>query len=291
MNAVPATNAPTYDAPYTRCPLCRSDRIELYHRDFRGNRIFRCRDCRVQFLNPVYTDEYLARFYSSAGATDTAGDEISAGQERTNRIKFRAIKKFLPVAGNVLDFGCGNGNFIRAALANGWRAVGYDVDCDSTRRAAKRLGVDVRCGSLGAIDWPAASFDLVHAHHVVEHLKFPVADLCRLNRWLKPGGYFYVGVPNIDALASRLKFRLEKLKIRRQNIGRYYDSDHHVFYFSPASMRALLERCGFRVCTTMSGNKSHIGDTPVAQFFSYTLRNYLYTGSAFFMIARKIRDA
>lgn len=280
-----------YDPAYTLCPVCRSDRIAPHHRDFRDNRIFRCAGCGVQFMNPVYSDDHLRRYYAEYYGGDMAGHEISAGHEKTNQIKFRAIEKFMPTPGRVLDFGCGNGNFIKTALAKRWQAIGYDVDCASMQQVARRLGVEVRCGDLHAVDWPAASFDLLHAHHVVEHIKHPVKDLARLNRWLKPGGYFYVAVPNIDSLSSRLKFRLEKLGVRRKNVGRYYDSDHHVFYYSPASMRHLLQQCGFEVIMSMNGNKAHIGDSALAQFFSYTLMNYLYSSAAFFMIARKVREA
>ena len=289
MNVTRDTLCPEYDPPYTNCPLCGSGKIELYHCDFRRNRIFRCLDCRVQFMNPVYTDGHLSRFYASYDG-EAASDEISEGQEKTNQIIFRTIEQFVPTPGMALDFGCGNGNFIKTALARGWKAVGYDVDCDAMRRVSERLGADIRCGELQMIDWPTKSFDLVHAHHVVEHLKHPVRDVSQLNRWLKPGGHFYVAVPNIQSAASRLKFRLEKMGLRRKRVGRYYDSDHHVFYYSPGSMRGLLEHCGFEVLTTMNGNKSHISTSPVAQFFSYTLTNYLYASAAFFMIARKIRE-
>ena len=291
MSATHHTTTPEYDRPYSDCPLCRSNEIALHHCDFRGNRIFLCNSCGAQFMNPVYSDNHLTRYYADYYGGDAAGDAISQGQEKTNQLKFRAIERFVPTPGKVLDFGCGNGNFIETALAQGWQAIGYDVDCDAMQRVSKRLGVPVRCGELSAVEWPAGSFDLVHAHHVVEHLKHPVRDISRLSRWLKPGGYFYVAVPNIDSAASRFKFRLEKMGLRRKRIGRYYDSDHHVFYYSPTSMRSLLERCGFEVLMTMNGNKSHISASPVAQFFSYTLTNYLYASAAFFMIARKIREA
>lgn len=291
MSATRDIAAPEYDRPYTTCPICGSGEIRPYHCDFRNNRIFRCHACFIQFMNPVYSDSHLTRFYANYYKGDAAGDEISRGQERTNQIKFRAVEQFIPRPGKVLDFGCGNGNFIETALSKGWQAAGYDVDCEAMRRVAARLDVDIRCGELRASDWPAAAFDLVHAHHVVEHLKHPVRDISHLNRWLKPGGHFYVAVPNIESVASRLKFRLEKAGLRRRRIGRYYDSDHHVFYYSPRTMRGLLERCGFEVLMTMNGNKSHISASPIAQFFSYTLTNYLYASAAFFMIARKVREA
>ncbi|MFO7603003.1 MAG: class I SAM-dependent methyltransferase, partial [Gammaproteobacteria bacterium] len=238
-------------------------------------------------MNPVYSNEYLNQYYAEYYTGGETSADIDAGQQRTNLIKLRAIEKFIKQPGRVLDFGCGNGNFIRTAQEKGWQVTGYDVDCDAMQHVASRYAVEVGCGNLHDLDWPEKQFDLIHAHHVVEHLKTPVADLQRLNRWLKPGGHFYIGVPNIHAASSRLKFFLEKIGLRRKNIGKYYDSDHHVFYYTPTSLTHLLETCGFEVLMVMNGNKSHVSDSPLVQFFTYYLMNYVYSSSAFFVIARK----
>ena len=242
-------------------------------------------------MNPVYSDAYLDQYYAEYYTGDKSPEDAEAAHQRTNRIIFRAIEKYVKQQGRVLDFGCGNGNFIKAAQEKGWQVTGYDVDCDAMQHVAKRYDIEIGCGSLHDIDWPTEKFDLIHAHHVVEHLKTPVKDLMKLNSWLKVGGYFYVGVPNIHATSARIKFFFEKIGLRRKNIGKYYDSGHHVFYYTPTSLRNLLEKCGFEVLMVMNGNKSHISDSPIVQFFSYYLMNYIYRSSGFFIIARKVRDA
>lgn len=279
-----------YDSVYTQCPICQSSRIALYHQDCRDNKIFRCDDCRVQFMNPVYSDEYLNQYYAEYYTGSDSTGEVTAGHERTNLIKFRAIEKYCKQPGHVLDFGCGNGNFIKTAQDKGWQVTGYDVDCDAMQHVARRYHVEVGCGKLHDIDWPREQFDLIHAHHVVEHLKTPVADLKKLNRWLKTGGYFYVGVPNIHATSARIKFFLEKIGLRRKNVGKYYDTDHHVFYYTPASLSNLMRQSGFEILMVMNGNKSHVSDSRIIQFFTYDLMNYIYSNSGFFIIARKLQD-
>ena len=279
-----------YDSEYNQCPICQSNNIAQYHEDFRGNKIFRCADCQVQFMNPVYSDEYLEQYYAEYYTGGVSPEKIDAAHRRTNLIVYRAIEKYLKRPGRVLDFGCGDGNFIQMAQEKGWQAIGYDVDCDAMQHVAERYGVEIGCGHLHDIDWPKEQFDLIYAHHVVEHLKTPVKDLKKLNSWLKMGGYFYVGVPNIYATSARVKFFLEKLGLRRKNIGKYYDSGHHVFYYSHTSIRNLMEKCGFEVLMVMNGNKSHISDSRIVQFFSYYLMNYVYRNSGFFIIARKVKD-
>lgn len=40
---------------------------------------------------------------------------------------------------------------------------------------------------------------------------------------------------------------LEKLKLRKKNLGKYYNSDHHVFYYNPSSLAKLLKLNGYEV--------------------------------------------
>ncbi len=276
-----------YDPPYDACPICWAANLSTIHRDFRGNDIVKCARCTVQFMSPVYSDEHLAAHYAGYYGGGVGDADVVAGQLRTNDVKLRYIQRFIRTPGRVLDFGCGNGNFAHAARDRGWQVTGYDIDCDAMQKVAARLGMPVKCGSLAAVDWQNEVYDLIHAHHVLEHLKHPVHDLGILHDRLKKGGYLYIGVPNIHALSARLKYFAEKLGLKRRNAGKYYDSDHHVFFYTPLSMKNLLSRCGFDVLLTMNGSKAHLADSALAQFFLYQLPNYLYASSSFFVIARK----
>ena len=59
------------------------------------------------------------------------------------------------------------------------------------RRLAQRDGPDnvsFRSADIYALDLPGDSFDVVHAHQVLQHLSDPVAALGELRRVLRPGG-------------------------------------------------------------------------------------------------------
>jgi SAM-dependent methyltransferase len=96
----------------------------------------------------------------------------------------------------VLDVGCGPGTITvdfaqRVAPA---RVVGLDrADevLDAARVAARDAGVDnvdFATGDVYALDVPDASFDVVHAHQVLQHLTDPVAALREMRRVCAPGG-------------------------------------------------------------------------------------------------------
>lgn len=238
-------------------------------------------------MNPVYSDDYLAEYYAEYYGGGESDSNAVEGQARTNLMKFKFIDKFASPPSGVLDFGCGNGNFAVYAKEKGWDVVGYDVDCEAMQQVSSRYDIPIMCGSLPSVDWQGQRFNLIHAHHVVEHLKHPVRDLKILNSLIADDGFLYIGVPNIHAWSARAKLFLEKAGLKKSDVGKYYDSDHHVFYYTPRSMKHLLDICGFEVVLSMNGAKSHLSDNKLVQFFTYYLPNYFYSSSSFFVIARK----
>jgi SAM-dependent methyltransferase len=99
----------------------------------------------------------------------------------------------------VLDVGCGPGTItvdLAARVAPG-RVVGLDVSpapLDEARALAERSGVEVTfaVGDVYALDAADGSFDVVHAHQVLQHLTDPVAALREMARVCRPGGLLAV---------------------------------------------------------------------------------------------------
>lgn len=97
----------------------------------------------------------------------------------------------------VLDVGSGPGTItfdIAARVAPG-PVVGIDASADIVAHAARSAGdrgvdnVTFAVGDAYALDFPDATFDLVHAHQVLQHMGDPVAVLRELRRVTKPGGH------------------------------------------------------------------------------------------------------
>jgi 2-polyprenyl-3-methyl-5-hydroxy-6-metoxy-1,4-benzoquinol methylase len=108
---------------------------------------------------------------------------------------------------DLLDVGCGPGTItvdLAARVAPG-RVVGLDVSSDpleEARAAAGRAGVEVtfEVGDVYALQAPADSFDVVHAHQVLQHLTDPVAALREMARVCRPGGV--IAVRDVDYAAT-----------------------------------------------------------------------------------------
>jgi SAM-dependent methyltransferase len=87
----------------------------------------------------------------------------------------------------LLDVGCGPAT-ITADLAT---RVGSVLGVEATERAvalAREAGVDCVLGDVHALDLPDDSFDVVHAHQVLQHVTDPVQALREMARVCKPGG-------------------------------------------------------------------------------------------------------
>lgn len=98
----------------------------------------------------------------------------------------------------ILDVGCGPGT-ITAGLADRvprGHVTGIDTApevLDQARElAAQRDNLDFATGDVYALDYPDATFCVVHAHQVMQHLGDPVRALTEMRRVTKPGGLIAV---------------------------------------------------------------------------------------------------
>lgn len=160
-------------------------------------------------------------------------------------------------ASSWLDLGCGH------QLLPEWRAdaertlvaqcpvvVGLDYDLPSlARHRSMRLRVR---GDASALPFADASFDLVSANMVVEHLSDPVGQFREVRRVLRPGGTFIFHTPNarswVATIASKLPDPVKRLLARTLE-GRQAEDVFPTHYLAndEPSIRAAAERSGLEV--------------------------------------------
>lgn len=97
---------------------------------------------------------------------------------------------------DVLDVGCGPGTITAdlAALVAPGRVTAVDAAedvLDKARAVAAERGlenVEFAVADVHALDFPDDSFDVVHAHQVLQHVGDPVRALGEMRRVCRPGG-------------------------------------------------------------------------------------------------------
>jgi SAM-dependent methyltransferase len=130
----------------------------------------------------------------------------------------------------VLDLGCRDGALTQAYV-EGNDIVGVDADREALDEAGK-LGIETRWADLDqALEFADASFDVVVAGELLEHLRDPERLVAEIRRVLRPDGTFVASVPNAYRLKGRLLFLF----------GRPPENDPtHLQMFSGADVRSLL---------------------------------------------------
>lgn len=170
--------------------------------------------------------EELERRYREHHETSRPPGFVFAREERSE-----AFRQAVGGPGKrVLDLGCRSGALARAYL-DGNTVVGVDVDRGALAEAAE-LGIETHWADVEQpLPFPDASFDVVVAGELLEHLRDPQSVVAEARRLLRSRGAFVGSVPN----AYRLKNRLRYLA------GRPPETDPtHLHIFSPSEVRAFL---------------------------------------------------
>jgi SAM-dependent methyltransferase len=235
VTALDPQRGPASAAP---CPLCGAGGgRSIFAVEGCASPVVACQECGLARLDPMPSDEELARFYPDAYYGDPGIKFQSTVEWLVRAVGARHIRFLasgVPPGGRILDVGCGRGVLLAELADRGFEVHGVE------RTAAAALGADPRAQiriapDLVAAAYPAESFDAVIIWHVLEHLREPMAAIREIQRVLRPGGKLVVAVPNFSSLQARWAgpawFHL--------------DLPRHVFHFPLRALRRLLEQSGF----------------------------------------------
>ncbi len=152
----------------------------------------------------------------------------------------RRVERWFP-AGPVVDIGCGRGDKL-ASLPERFQLMGIEISQERAREARQRLsargGVVHQIPALDGLDrMPARSLAGIVANAFLEHEIRPRELLQAAARALSPAGAMILKVPNYASLnrhvmgAGWCGFRFPG----------------HVNYFTPRSLRRMVEEAGMEV--------------------------------------------
>lgn len=159
------------------------------------------------------------------------------------------ILRFVGPELRVLDLGAGAG-IVKEMNFRGLAARVCGVDPDP-RVVQNPYLDDARVGFGESIPYPDASFDLVFADNVLEHLENPVPVFVEIARTLMPGGLLLVKTPNrrhyVPTLARLLPHRIHGWYNRLR--GRDVEDTFPTFYRAntPAALARHAVAAGLRL--------------------------------------------
>jgi SAM-dependent methyltransferase len=218
--------------------LCRPE----YKKSFQ---LTQCSSCGQVMQNPTPDDGELSAAYSVSSNYDCyrpawkeSGWPIWKILRSWTTLRRVLLLKRYGKGRDMLEVGCGAGDFMVAAHRKGWnvRAVEYNRSMVEIIRSA--FGFDVRVGELAPSLWNEGQFDVVAFWNVLEHVKDPLRELSIAASYLRSGGRVLLNIPSRQAAE------------RGQWFGQYWamlDLPRHLYFFDKTTLSRLCERAGLEL--------------------------------------------
>src|SRR5690606_2025214 len=229
---------------YIGCALCGESSVQPLFRPSRRQRsarwsyrVVRCPGCGFLYRNPNIKPERLGELYADRYSAFLSGS-YTRKRRRRYVLSMQAFGSVLADAGGrrLLDFGCGNGLFLREAEKRGFKAFGVDLSPDSVEQARKHLRTaEVFVGApMDVPEIAAGDFGDITMWSALAHLPRPVDTLTTLRSLLAPDGVLLILTVNANSLL---------LKAHGSRWNGF--TKNHLMFYSPDTLPRLLELAGF----------------------------------------------
>lgn len=199
-----------------------------------------CTGCGLVFASPIPTSEEIGQFYSKDYRLRYKG----VSQPKLKHV-FRAgncallryplVAEYAVPGSRVLDVGSGGGEFVYLLKSRGYQARGIEADEGYGGYSIDEYGIDVQIGPFDGSQVGFENYDLVTAHHVVEHLRDPLDVFRGVHQALRQDGHFIVEVPNVE---SQYHTPSNKWHFA------------HIFNFNANTLENMGRRAGFEIVKT-----------------------------------------
>ena len=228
--------------------------------------VVRCKNCDLIFLNPrpdkILGIDYFDKAYSNAdGFKNHSYYRDNELIFNRNRKRFEILKKIDAPDHNILDFGAGQGHFVKICIENKWAASGIELSLAAIKSAKEQFGIELH---TTLDNFKTCNFGVITLWDVIEHLENPKEVLMNLREYLHADGFLIIETSNInsyDFLFNRKKWG-------------YWHIDHY-YYYTNITLKYLLDRVGFEIINLNKDEKDskpHRGND-IKKYLN--LKNYL----------------
>lgn len=150
--------------------------------------------------------------------------------------KLRLINKFSKEGKNLLDIGCGTGDFLQTAQLNNWKVLGIEPNGQARTIANKKTNNSVfKVEYLSKFE--QHSFDVITLWHVLEHLPNLENQIEQFKKLLKPNGTLIIAVPNYKSFDA----------IHYKSFWAAFDVPRHLWHFNKKSISKLVSKQSMEV--------------------------------------------
>lgn len=240
--------------------------------------VFRCDNCKIEFLYPQLTTEELKNLYSTnyfsledspkhtekynAPKTDYINDLASV---RVPKFK-RTLIEFKKINNNyvkLLDVGAATGDFMKIASDLNFDVDGIEYSKYAIQKAFELYNLNIQNIELSEIKL-IEHYDIVHLNHVFEHFNNPKQELKYIYNVLVKNGLLYIEIPYQFSLIHKISYFF-----RDKNSNANVHSLHHPFFYTPSSLIQILVESGFKVKKVSVFDKNRLNNEGILNKFKY----------------------
>lgn len=149
----------------------------------------------------------------------------------TLKRKLKLINAFKTESKQLLDIGCGTGDFLEVAQNNGWVIKGIEPN-----EKARTVANSKTNNAIHEIEYLKVlqpnSFDVITLWHVLEHLPNLEMHIQIIKKLLKPNGIVVIAVPNYKSYDANYY----------KEFWAAYDTPRHLWHFSKTAIQKLFEK-------------------------------------------------
>jgi len=156
--------------------------------------------------------------------------------------KIKLINSFKTEKKNILDVGCGTGDFLLKCKNKGWNVVGVEPNSNAYSLAEIKLSTIKPSKIFSDItEMTSEKFDVITLWHVLEHVPNLSAYISKLKSLLKPNGVLVIAVPNYKSYDANYY----------KQFWAAFDVPRHLWHFSKKSIQVLFSAQQMNVVKTL----------------------------------------
>ena len=237
----------------TNCPVCSGNKFKPFlscvdHTVSRETfQVVQCETCGFRFTNPRPDENEIGKYYESEEYISHSGTSRGVvnkiyGMVRNYTIgqKVKLINKQIlnpkPQTPNVLDIGCGTGEFLNACKQNGWNVTGIEPSEVARKHAKENFGIEPLTPEK-LFEISEKKFNVITMWHVLEHVHQLHKTIEQINKLLINDGALIVAVPNCNSFDAK-------------KYGEHwaaYDVPRHIYHFTKRDIEKLFSGFGYKL--------------------------------------------
>jgi 2-polyprenyl-3-methyl-5-hydroxy-6-metoxy-1,4-benzoquinol methylase len=258
-----------------KCPVCGSRDIRNFiicKDHFLSGESFainECGKCTFRFTNPRPVDAELDKYYDSS-------EYVSHSHRAVNLIDFiyRTVRQYtlrqklklvnsLSDKANLLDVGCGTGEFLEVCKQDGWNIKGIEKNDRARKQAENFLGQKIEKDLYDT--GRGGEFQVITLWHVLEHLPALHDVMTHLKKILAVKGHLIIAVPNHQSYDA----------------GKYeaywagYDIPRHLSHFNQKSLKTLARLHDFKLKNILPMNFDAFYISLLSEKYKYNRNRYI----------------